>query len=80
MDKKEKEFTPKAINLCGKRRMLSSIKGWEIVHYNNYSKGTAAMFTVDKLRVTLSGREVIEYVLKDGDKTIDKLDSYFGLL
>lgn len=41
MDKKEKEFTPKAINLCGKRRMLSSIKGWEIVHYNNYSKGTA---------------------------------------
>lgn len=26
MDKKEKEFTPKAINLCGKRRMLSSIK------------------------------------------------------
>lgn len=35
MDKKEKEFTPKAINLCGKRRMLSSIKGWEIVKYNN---------------------------------------------
>lgn len=74
MDKKEKEFTPKAINLCGKRRMLSSIKGWEIVHYNNYSKGTA------NLRVTLSGREVIEYVLRDGDKTIEKLDSYFGLL
>jgi hypothetical protein len=38
MYKKEKEFTPKAINLCGKRRMLSSIKGWDIVHYNNYSK------------------------------------------
>lgn len=75
MDKKEKEFTPKAINLCGKRRMLSSIKGWEIVHYNNYS-----IQPVDKLRVTLSGREVIEYVLSDGDKTIDKLDSYFGLL
>lgn len=77
MDKKEKEFTPKAINLCGKRRMLSSIKGWEI---NNYSKGTANVQPVDKLRVTLSGREVIEYVLMDGDKTIDKLDSYFGLL
>lgn len=30
MDKKEKEFTPKAINLCGKRRMLSSIKGWRL--------------------------------------------------
>lgn len=71
MDKKEKEFTPKAINLCGKRRMLSSIKGWEIVHYNNYSKGIANVQPVDKLRVTLSGR---------GDKTIDKLDSYFGLL
>lgn len=39
MDKEKKKFTPKAINLCGKRRMLSSIKGWEIVHYNNYSKG-----------------------------------------
>lgn len=80
MDKKEKEFTPKAINLCGKRRMLSSIKGWEIVHYNNYSKGIANVQPVDKLRITLSGREVIEYVLKDGDKTIEKLDSYFGLL
>lgn len=80
MDKKKKEFTPKAINLCGKRRMLSSIKGWEIVHYNNYSKGTANVQPVDKLRVTLSGREVIEYVLRDGDKTIEKLDSYFGLL
>ena len=77
MDKKEKEFTPKAINLCGKRRMLSSIKGWEIVHY---SKGIANVQPVDKLRITLSGREVIEYVLSDGDKTIDKLDSYFGLL
>ena len=51
MDKKEKEFTPKAINLCGKRRMLSSIKGWEIVHYNNYSKGIANVQPVDKLRV-----------------------------
>lgn len=84
MDKKKKEFTPKAINLCGKRRMLSSmlssIKGWEIVHYNNYSKGIANVQPVDKLRITLSGREVIEYVLSDGDKTIDKLDSYFGLL
>ena len=80
MDKKEKEFTPKAINLCGKRRMLSSIKGWEIVHYNNYSKGIANVQPVDKLRVTLSGREVIEHVLSDGDKTIEKLDSYFGLL
>lgn len=80
MDKKEKEFTPKAINLCGKRRMLSSIKGWEIVHYNNYSKGIANVQPVGKLRITLSGREVIEYVLRDGDKTIEKLDSYFGLL
>lgn len=80
MDKKEKDFVPKAINLCGKRRMLSSIKGWEIVHYNNYSKGTANVQSVNKLRIILSGREVIEYVLRDGDKTIEKLDSYFGLL
>ena len=48
--------------------------------YNNYSKGIANVQPVDKLRITLSGREVIEYVLSDGDKTIDKLDSYFGLL
>lgn len=60
--------------------MLSSIKGWEIVYYNNYSKGISNVQPVDKLRVTLSGREVIEYVLSDGDKTIEKLDSYFGLL
>lgn len=76
MDKKEKEFIPKAINLCGKRRMLSSIKGREIVHYSNYPK----VQPVDKPGVTLSGREVIGYVLKDGDKTIDKPDSCFGLL
>lgn len=55
-------------------------KGWEIVHYNNYSKGIANVQPVDKLRITLSGREIIEYVLRDGDKTIEKLDSYFGLL
>lgn len=46
----------------------------------NYSKGTANVQPVDKLRVTLSGREIIEYVMRDGDKTIEKLDSYFGLL
>lgn len=46
-------------------------KGWEIVHYNNYSKGIANVQPVDKLRITLSGREVIEYVLRDGDKTIE---------
>lgn len=80
MDKKEKDLVPKAINLCGKRRMLSSIKGWEIVKYNNYSNGHANPQSVNKLRITLSGREVIEYVLNDEDNTIKKLDNYFGLL
>lgn len=75
MDKKEKDLVPKAINLCGKRRMLSSIKGWEID-----SNGHANPQSVKKLRITLSGREVIEYVLNDEDDTIKKLDNYFGLL
>lgn len=73
MDKKEKDLVPKAINLCGKRRMLSSIKGWEIVKYNNYSNGHANPQSVKKLRITLSGREVIEYVLNDEDDTIKNL-------
>ena len=80
MDKKEKDLVPKAINLCGKRRMLSSIKGWEIVKYNNYSNGHTNPQSVKKLRIALSGREVIEYVLNDEDDTIKKLDNYFGLL
>lgn len=73
MDKKEKDLVPKAINLCGKRRMLSSIKGWEIVKYNNYSNGHVNPQSVKKLRITLSGREVIEYVLNDEDDTIKNL-------
>ena len=73
MDKKEKDLVPKAINLCGKRRMLSSIKGWEIVKYNNYSNGHTNPQSVKKLRITLSGREVIEYVLNDEDDTIKNL-------
>lgn len=52
MDKKEKDFVPKAINLCGKRRMLSSIKGWEIVKYNNYSNGHTNPQSVKKLNST----------------------------
>lgn len=53
--------------------MLSSIKGWEIVKYNNYSNGHANPQSVKKLRIALSGREVIEYVLNDEDDTIKKL-------
>lgn len=75
-----KRFCSKSHKFVWQRRMLSSIKGWEIVKYNNYSNGHTNPQSVKKLRIALSGREVIEYVLNDEDDTIKKLDNYFGLL